>query len=119
MKLSKISFKEADKLGKTTCECNLDTDELSVEEFATLKVLLERSGVLDGHDPMHTDLAGPSSIVIEATTATGRHTAFFDADHIPSDAIDLIEFLREFEPAATGLYHAHPSAFHESGLELR
>ncbi len=104
MKLARVVYTLYKKNGRKEFEYVLNTDDLSIEEFATLKVLLERSGILDTHPKEATDRPLSDHLSIRVTTADGFHTAYLDSAVLSDEMAELVDFLK----GLVGVEHPMP-----------
>jgi len=99
MKLARVVYTLYKADGRKEFEYTLDTDDLSIEEFAQLKVLLERSGILDTKTMGHEKRPQSEHLTIRVTTADGSHTACLDRDVLSDEMSELVEFLKSIVPS--------------------
>jgi len=105
MNLLKIASSEKKEL------IEVDTADLSVEEFAELRRLLDLSGIMEAKD----DLSPPAkpaagTISIKVTTADGVHEHTFSMDAISGELEELMDLIKYLGKVHHPIDFAHPAS---------
>lgn len=103
MNISKVALTEYDG-GHTSIGFEIDTAELSVEEFAELRCLIDLCRILEERNPYSKQPDDQHKTVIRVTTKDGLHEGFFD-EEMPLEVSELIELLKTLEQSHSSLEH--------------
>ena len=103
MNLLKIASREKDLV-------EVDTADLSVEEFAELRRLLDLSGIMEAKDdPSPETGSAADTITITVTTADGVHDHTFAKDTISSELEELMDLIKYLGKVHPQIDFAHPA----------
>jgi len=103
MNLLKIASREKKEL------VEVDTADLSVEEFAELRRLLDLSGIMEAKDDRPLARSTANTITIKVTTADGVHDHTFSRDAISSELEELMDLIKYLGKVHRQIDFAHPA----------
>lgn len=103
MNISRVALTEYDNNLKPI-GFEVDTAELSVDEFAELRCLIDLCRILEERNPYSKDPQERHKTVVRVTTKDGLHEGYFDDDQ-PQEVCELIQLLKSLDPSRSSWEH--------------